>query len=228
MSDPTRLLEDPSATEEVAALLRSMPAPEAPSPAKQAELARKLATMAGPVPVATVITALRLKAGLVLGVLGLAGIWTAIALHQPGPDLARRPTSSVPAASTVPTADDRLPPTEAVAPIAAASAEPPKDRPLGSSRPKPAVRDSLADEEALLEQARRVASSSPSQALGLLQQHERRFPNGQLTAERLFLSVDVLTRLGQTATAHKQAERLIRAFPGSVYAAQLKASRPER
>jgi TolA-binding protein len=91
-----------------------------------------------------------------------------------------------------------------------------------SPRAKVAPRDSLAEEEALLEQARQLAGHSPSQALALLQQYQRRFPSGQLAAERMFLSVDVLKRLGNTTGARKQADALIRAFPSSVYAAQVK------
>jgi Tfp pilus assembly protein PilF len=86
--------------------------------------------------------------------------------------------------------------------------------------------DALAEEELLLERARRESVSSPAAALELLQQHEQKFPRGQLGAERMFLRVDVLKRLGNSAAAQRQAEVLIRQYPRSVYAAQLKAKQP--
>jgi Tfp pilus assembly protein PilF len=84
------------------------------------------------------------------------------------------------------------------------------------------ARDTLAEEEALLEQARRALTTSPGTALTLLRQHQQRFPAGQLTAERLFLSVDALRRTGDRAGADRQAQALLKRFPRSVYAGQLR------
>jgi hypothetical protein len=82
--------------------------------------------------------------------------------------------------------------------------------------------DALAAEEALLERVRGLASSAPDRAWALLEQHRRRFPTGQLVAERLSLGVDVLQRLGKTPQAQAQAQALMRQFPSSVYAVQLR------
>jgi TolA-binding protein len=223
VTEPTRLLDDANAPEEVAALLSSLTAPEAPSPAKQAELAKQLASLASPAAVVTVSTALWVKAAVVLGVLGLAGAWATVKFRAHDSN----PAVQAPLATAAPPASVALGAPTATAPVDAPAIQPAAtpeaaSPPPGSARSKSAARDSLADEEALLEQARRVASSSPSQALGLLRQYQQRFPRGQLTAERLFLSVDVLTRLGNTNAARKQADALIRAFPTSVYAAQVK------
>lgn len=224
MTEPTRLLDDASAPEEAASLLRSLSVPQAPSAAKQAQLGQQLAALATPTAAATAGLALWVKTALLLGVLGIAGTWLALKLEAPRPSAAPQAVpSAAPVASPAPLVSEVAP---ADAPPAAAQSNAPADSsreaPVGSVRPK-ASRDSLAEEEALLEQARRAAVSSPGQALTLLQQYQRRFPAGQLSAERMFLSVDVLHRLGNQAAARKQADALIRAFPTSVYASQVKA-----
>jgi hypothetical protein len=227
MTEPTRLLNDPNAPEEAASLLRSLSAPVAPSIAKQAALGQQLASLTRPTAAAAVGkvgTALWLKAALVGGVLSL-GVWGALRLreHSESPAQLAPVTSAAPLVSPSPVvAAPEAAGTPAPAPLTPVTAAEVLSPPLNSGHAKGPARDTLADEEALLEQARRAAASSPAQALGLLQQYQRRFPGGQLTAERMFLSVDVLTRLGNTGAARKQADALIRAFPTSVYAAQVK------
>jgi hypothetical protein len=78
--------------------------------------------------------------------------------------------------------------------------------------------DTLAEEEAILEEARRTMGTSPHRALRLLDVHQRRFPAGELTAERLFLRVDGLKRLGKMGDARREADSLIKRFPTSTYA----------
>ena len=227
MTEPIRLLDDTSAPEEAAALLRSLSAPIAPSLAKQAELSKQLASLANPATAGAGAapssgTAVWLKAGFVCGVLGLGALaLVRLGAHSPSP------TPSVSAASVAPPLPAS---TAAVAPGAPVLVQPPiasqpetPSPPASSAHAKGTTRDSLAAEEALLEQARRAATASPSQSLALLKLYQRRFPNGQLTAERRFLAVDVLTRLGNPSAARREADALIRAFPNSVYAAQVKA-----
>jgi outer membrane protein assembly factor BamD (BamD/ComL family) len=48
--------------------------------------------------------------------------------------------------------------------------------------------------------------------------HQRRFPSGELTAERLFLRADAYRRLGRTTDAHREADALVKSFPSSAYA----------
>ncbi|MES1177462.1 MAG: hypothetical protein ABUL62_24280 [Myxococcales bacterium] len=230
MSEPRRLLDDLNAPPEAAALLRSLSAPTPPSAAKQAELGRQLAALTSPAPIIAAGASLWVKGALVIGALGMAGavVWAL----RPAPTVVNVPTiasSNAPAAVSAPVAaNSAVAPVEPAPPVDAARADAlPSSASAASAasagRSKPSPRDNLAEEEALLEQARRLAGSSPGQALTLLQQYQRRFPSGQLAAERMFLSVDVLTRLGKTAAARKQADALMRAFPSSVYAAQVKA-----
>jgi hypothetical protein len=225
MTEPTRLLLDVNAPEEAAALLRSLSAPTPPSPAKEAALAQQLASLANtPAAVATVGTALWLKAAAVVLALGVVAVWVSVRLSAQEPARALVPVASASAVlSALPALVGSAPALPEPAPAESAHTDAAHELPVASARAKVAARDSLADEEALLEQARRLAGASPSQAFALLQQHQRRFPAGQLAAERMFLSVDVLTRLGNPAGARKQADALIRAFPNSVYAAQVKA-----
>jgi hypothetical protein len=215
VSDPKRLLDDASGAPHVAALLGALPKPQPPSAQKEAELVQRLLTPIAPVPVAA---GLALKGWLGVGALvvagGLGGGWL---LSRPAaPVLQPRVTSVVPS--------PLLPP-PAITPRAAPPNVEPPSRAAASPAPsavKAVARDTLAEEEALLEQARRSLASSPGAALALLRQHQQRFPAGQLTAERLFLSVDALRRVGDRAGAERQAQVLLKRFPGSVYAGQLR------
>ena len=224
MSEPRRLLDDVNAPSEAAALLRSLSAPTPPSAAKQAELGRQLAALASPAPIVAAGAALWLKGALVIGAIGIAGavVWALRpAPAEPPPVVVNPPALVTPPVQPPVSSDSATAPVQPAPPSDAPRADAPSSAP--GTRTKPSPRDNLAEEEALLEQARRLAASSPGQALTLLQQYQRRFPAGQLTAERMFLSVDVLTRLGKTSAARKQADALMRAFPSSVYAAQVKA-----
>jgi hypothetical protein len=135
----------------------------------------------------------------------------------PSPPLASAPTVYSAPARAVATEE---PPAERTRITPAARDTAPK-QPAPVEHRRARASDALAEEEALLERARRSASSAPRQALKLLREHRRQFPNGQLAAERLFLSVNVLERLGEMDAAREQARLLIARFPDSVYAAGL-------
>jgi Tfp pilus assembly protein PilF len=101
--------------------------------------------------------------------------------------------------------------------------EPPKSvaMPRASSRG-----DSLAFEESLLERARKASDSSPASALALLREHERRFPAGELTAERLFLMAKASAKAGNEKAARRYGRELERRFPKSAYLPELRAQLP--
>jgi hypothetical protein len=223
MSDPTRWLKDESAPPEAVEFLRALHPPKpAPSPVR-ALLAQRFAEMAAPAQ-STLAAAFWFKTALVsTGLLvGSAVVYTSV-----------RHTSVSESAAVVPAF---------VAPVGAAEAPPlpslstdqvdaviENQKPVSAGRalaapsPGPAsarrsTPDTLAGEESILEQARQSVASAPGRALTLLGSHQRRYPNGELTAERLFLRVDALTRLGRTADARRDADTLIRRFPASAYA----------
>jgi hypothetical protein len=109
-------------------------------------------------------------------------------------------------------------PMEPVAPAEAEPASPPKAPSASKSAPK---RDTLALEEALLEQAR-SSIGAPARALSLLHEHERRFPNGVLTAERLYLTAQAHGRAGNQTAARHYAKLLVERFPKSTYVQRVK------
>lgn len=214
MSDPKRLLNDPATAKHVSALLRQLPVPAPPSPAKEAELTRAL--MAPPAPIPTGFAGTAWVAGGAALALFIAGAWLALGGEAPpttttsGAAVVRTPTAVAPAV-------EPPPPRPEAAPPAASLAQPAR------SAPRRAVPvDTLAAEAQLLEEARRSLVRSPGTALALLRQHQARFPSGQLGAERLYLTVQALERSGDVAAASRQGELLLQKFPRSVYAAQLR------
>lgn len=219
MSDPKRLLDDLGAGSDAGSLLRAMRAPEAPSAEKQAELVQRMLTpIAAPVAAGIGVKAW-LGAGAALATVGAAATFFLWPAAEPVPPV--RP----PLAPVVVSAPPVMPPEPAPQPPAVPAAPellPPGTPPAAAVSGKPSARDTLAEEEALLEQARRALASSPTSALGLLRQHQQRFPSGQLTAERMFLSVEGLRRAGDSAGAERQAQALLKRFPSSVYAGQLR------
>jgi hypothetical protein len=81
--------------------------------------------------------------------------------------------------------------------------------------------DPLVRESELVQAAMRALASDPSNALRLADRHAREFPNGQLVAERAYVRVRALARLGRTDEAVREAVALIDAHPESEYAARL-------
>jgi hypothetical protein len=74
----------------------------------------------------------------------------------------------------------------------------------------------------MLEMARGALASSPAEALAIADEHAVRFPRGQLGAEREFIAIDALMRLGRTGEAARRAEPRLRQAPGSLYARRLR------
>ena len=219
MSDPKRLLDDCGAGSDAGSLLRAMRTPEAPSLEKQAELVQRMLTpIAAPV-AAGIGSKAWLGAGAALFAVGAVATYLLWPPAEPAPPV--KPPLA-PAAVSAPHVAPPEPPAEPPAIPATPELSPAGTPPVAAASGKPSVRDTLAEEEALLEQARRALASSPASALGLLRQHQQRFPSGQLTAERMFLSVEALRRAGDSAAAERQAQALLKRFPSSVYAGQLR------
>jgi hypothetical protein len=111
-------------------------------------------------------------------------------LEAPSPEAA--PASPVPAAP-------------APAP-AAPAAKPPVGRP-----------DTLGAERSLVDQARSaLARKDYASALTALDEHERRFPHGQLTEERSALNVVALSGAGRVDEAHAAAKAFKAKYPESL------------
>jgi hypothetical protein len=229
MMEPKRWLDDENAPREASEMLRAL-RPARPMPArKRAALAGVLAGLA--------MQSSRAASGMVwlktafiaTAVVGATstGYWLA---HRSGAVSidSKSGVASVTSSEPVPTTAPASPPEpELAAAPAIEPTAPPAATDHRSMTPapdrSPARGDTLAEEESLLEQARQSLATAPAQALKLLRLHHQRFPHGELTAERLFLSVDAHVRLGDKAGAERQAKTLTDQFPNSAYARRVPA-----
>jgi hypothetical protein len=194
-------------------LLRAIDAPVAAPPAVQAALVKDLSGLVAGSALKVGATVVWLKLTAVgLATLGVGGAvyWSQSQPRRAVPALV---ASRLPPSIVAPKLE--LSPTPEPAVAAVPSAAPAEHvKALGSAAP----RDSLAAEEALLEAARQLLASSPAHALSLLQKHKTQFPSGQLSAERMYLSVDALQRLSNVGAAQREAAALTKYYPNSVYA----------
>jgi hypothetical protein len=216
MTDPRRWLDDGGAPRAAVDLLRTLDAPKAPPPAIRSALGRQLAGLvaAGATPAAAAIgwTKITLVSVAVAGA-GAGAAWT---LSHRSPTAATVPP---PVASSIDTPEIAAvgseEPQNAPSPAAEAASARAIDRPRA---PPVEPRDRLAEEEAILEEARKTLAQDPARALTLLRRHQSRFAHGELTAERMYLSVDCLLRLGKRDAAQREADALIERYPNSAYA----------
>jgi hypothetical protein len=132
----------------------------------------------------------------------------------------------------------RLAPVEAP-PVAVPIAEPPPAPPPvieavppavepRPAQPKLSADEQLALEKSYVEQARAaMARKDVDAALDALAQHERRFPKGQLTEERLALTVMALSSAGRSIEAKNVAAEFRRRFPTGLFRATVDDASPE-
>ncbi len=183
------------------------------------------------------------KAKLIMAVsvVGVAGTTAYLTLDARSPGDPTRTVTDLPAmASTPPGLSARAPgppstspgmteqpgPALSVTPrslSANASSRPLEPDPASSTPPVAAFEEpGLADEARLLESARSALASNPAQALDLAAQHQRFYPAGQLSAEREFIAIDALLRLGRRDEAERRAAPRLAQAPGSLYARRLR------
>jgi TolA-binding protein len=227
MREPKRWSSDEQAPTRSAEFLRSLKRAEPPSPEKLEQLARRLSALSASAGAAALVP-FAVKAAAAAGALA-GGVMLAVAVtgtgspQQPASPPATVTLTTAAARSTGEALDVTPPRSPAVAPLSSAAAAAPRRRPppAAVASVARAPRDTLAEEEQLLETARGSMAAAPAQALKALDQHQRRFPNGELTPERLYLSAEASRRLGDRAGARVKAQRLVRAYPRSVYAERL-------
>jgi hypothetical protein len=82
--------------------------------------------------------------------------------------------------------------------------------------------DTLAEEAAQLERARAELASDPRAALSTLDAYTRRYPKGQLGAERELIAIEALQRLGRPGAARARGEAFIAKHPKSLYVARIR------
>ena len=214
MSDPPRLLEQSSTSASTLELLRALEPPQAPPSDVRASLVKDLSGLVAGSSIKTAAAATWLKLVLV-GALGAGAVGAFVwSQSTPSPSVSAPPHEQ----RKVPTPQPNLPPSPPPEPAVAPAPTPAVVVPeLRKSAPSAAPRDSLAEEEALLEAARQAVANDPGRALSLLQQHRAQFPSGQLNAERMYLSVDCWRRLGNLAAAKREAAALTKYYPNSAY-----------
>lgn len=158
-----------------------------------------------------------------------APVASASAVLEPGPTPRRADHGSSvdPAAGTLPVdleASMRPPETTEVEPARGpASSRGGGSTRAGSSAPRARSRAgaaALGEEAELLGRAQRsLRSGDPGEALRLLEEHERRFPRGELADARRGARVRALCDLGRGAQARAEARLLAQRHPGSPVAA---------
>jgi hypothetical protein len=94
------------------------------------------------------------------------------------------------------------------------------ERTLASPR-KLALTDPLAEEVAILSKATSaLRAGNPSEGLRLLEEHQRKFPNGRLAEERRAARIQALCALGRRAAAEAELAQLARSSPRSPHLAR--------
>jgi len=81
--------------------------------------------------------------------------------------------------------------------------------------------DALSGEAQLLNEAHRALASNPDQALAIAREHARRYPRGQLAAERELILVQALVKLGRVREAEARGRELRKTAPKSIYEERL-------
>jgi hypothetical protein len=212
------MLDDPGTPGELARLVKALDGPKPYSEAAHARIGSKVAATvanpAAPAAVASKASSLKLVtiSGAVVTGVGAIAFFMFTRSSPSEPPREARPAPAVVAPAT-PTAEPVAPSPEVATPA-------PKPKTQERTPPRASARDDLAVEETLLEQARKAP---PPRALALLREHERRFPSGLLTAERLYLSAKAHAESGNQTAARRYATELERRFPASSYVARLRA-----
>ncbi len=229
MSEPTRLRDE--GPDPVRALLRHAPRTRTMTPddraRTRARLGRAAVGLAAGAGSLAWFQGAAIGAGLGLLTVGAAEILPPLLAPQPptGAVTTRDPRTS----AAVPPARVEVPRVSAVPPLPAVAPEPPA---LRSARPTsapppvtpepPSETDSLAQEVALLEQARSALGQSPATALALAETHATRFPGGKLAMERELVALDALRRLGRSGEARTRGEALLARARGGLYEARIR------
>jgi hypothetical protein len=105
--------------------------------------------------------------------------------------------------------------------VAPAPSEPVRKRAARIERAAPTERAEAPDELALIREAQALRAQ-PSQALGVLAQHRKHYPDGVLAQEREVLAVEALLGAGRRKEAAARASAFIKAHPSSVHVARLR------
>jgi len=230
MTEPRRWLDDPEASAPLKQALGSARPTRSLDRATRHRVGARLGRL-GMVPLSAV-TWLSVKSAAALGLAGgatVAGTMIAVERHRASHDVVITAAPATPAptraARTSKIAGHRSAfaeeASEPFVPQATPTLNPPAELPRAerphAPAPSAAASGGLAEESALLEQARRALARAPGAALSSVREHARLFPHGQLAAERSLIEVDALFRMGRRAEARALAERLLAQGGGDLY-----------
>jgi TolA-binding protein len=224
--DPPRLRDRGGGiSPELSELFRRAKKPEPLTPAAGARALAKVAEL-GAAPAAPPVKGWLIASGAIV----VAGAVALVARHAPAPSSAPIPplTSSAIASATASASTGADPVPRAAAP------EPPalpqsKRAPAASAGQRAAsgaassVEDALAGEAKLLNDAHAAMATDPRTAYALASEHAKRYPRGQLAAERELILVQALVKLGRVAEAEARGRALRKSAPSSIYSERLDA-----
>lgn len=219
MTDPARLREGGSdLSPELSDLFRGAQKPEPLSAAADARLRGQVSALAMSPPAPLFKAAPWLLAG---GLVVVAGGLAWLTQHDERPRAPQRPAAT--SAKTAPVAlvpapvptSEALPSPEAKhAPVASVGRTTPTEPPSVSE-------DTLAVEAKLLNQAHAAMPADPRKALAIAGEHAKRYPRGQLAAERELIVIQALVKLGRTHEAEARGRALRKSSPSSIYGERL-------
>ncbi len=193
--------------------------PEPLPPATDARLSAQIAAM-GTLPALSLVKVMPWLVG--GGAMLLAGAMTLI-VQRRAPLPQAVPAVPEAMAAPAPVAQD---PTLAETARLQAPALEPKAQPSNAGRSasaeaSSAPEDALAGEANLLNQAHVAMSTDPRKALTIASEHARRYPHGQLAAERELILVQALVKLGRAREAEARGRALRKSTPNSIYGDRL-------
>lgn len=121
-----------------------------------------------------------------------------------------------------PAAKPRAPEHRKATPPQPTQPEPPAERqPQPTARSRPTAADPMS-ELRLLRQARVRARSAPEQALDLVAEHEKNFPNGSFVQEREVIAIDALLAAGERQAAASRAQQFFDRYPNSAHSRRVR------
>ncbi len=245
MSEPRRLLDDPSTGEALRAALDA--GRELPDEAQLASLAARLGPLLGPgggggaaAAAGGSATAVKATLGLLAAAATTAGIvwWSAseepprASAPEPAPVVAERAAEAVPEGVDPPEEIADGIAEEVAEEVAAVAPERPRVRsradPEVAIDPAPAPEADPEAELALIRSAQDALGASPATALARTDEHRRRFGDGVLAQEREVVAIDALVRLGRAAEARERAEAFHRRWPRSAHGRRVDVLVPPR
>jgi hypothetical protein len=149
---------------------------------------------------------------------GLAGVGTAYFMARAPSD----PLQDAPATTPAVTSKAQLPPAPVGADLPASpELDPLVLEPVPSPPRRQTPADRLAEEVAILSKATsELRAGRPNQGLRLLEEHQRKFPNGRLAEERRAARIQALCALGHLAAAEAELGRLAQSSPRSPHLAR--------